>query len=83
MPAKSLGAFAMDYAIGELQNPLPRKTMLCKRDLNNSRVSASDSTLFDRGRGLPLPLLTQKGKGLGKSSKGIGVPTTFGSDCKV
>ena len=24
------------------------------------RVSASDSTLFDGGRGLPLPLLTQK-----------------------
>ena len=26
----------MVYAIGELQNPLSRKTMLCKGDLNNS-----------------------------------------------
>ena len=30
MPAKSLRTLAMIYAIGELQNPLPRKTMLCK-----------------------------------------------------
>ena len=25
----------MIYPIGELQNPLPRKTMLCEGDLNN------------------------------------------------
>ena len=36
MCAKSLGTLAMIYAIGELQNPLPRKTMLCKGDMNNS-----------------------------------------------
>ena len=36
MPAKSLGTLAMIYAIGELQNPLPRKTMLCKGDMNIS-----------------------------------------------
>ena len=35
MPAKSLGTLAMIYAIGELQNPLPRKTMLWKGDMNN------------------------------------------------
>ena len=78
MPAKSLGTLAMIYAIVELQNPLPRKTMLWEGDMNVSastsdtflkkvRVSASDSTLFDGGRGLPLLLLTQKGKGPGKS----------------
>ena len=44
MPAKSLGALAMIYAIGELQNPLPRKTMLCKGDMNNS-ASRSDAFL--------------------------------------
>ena len=35
MPEKSLRALAMVYAIGELQNPLPCKT-LCKGDMNNS-----------------------------------------------
>ena len=33
---QSLGTLAMIYAIGALQNPLPRKTMLCKGDMNNS-----------------------------------------------
>ena len=33
----------MIYAIGELQYPLPRKTMLCKGDMNNS---ASRSEVF-------------------------------------
>ena len=36
MPAKSVGTLAMICAIGELQNPLPRKTILCKGDINNS-----------------------------------------------
>ena len=44
MPANSLGTLAMVYAIGELQNPLPRKTMLCKGDMNNS-ASRSDAFL--------------------------------------
>ena len=52
MPAKSLGTFAIDYTIGKLQNFFLRKTMLCKGDMNNSRVSASDSTLYDGGGGL-------------------------------
>ena len=43
MPAKSLGTLAMIYAIVELQNPLPRKTMLWKGDLN---ISASTSDTF-------------------------------------
>ena len=43
MPAKSLGTLAMIYAIVELQNPLPRKTMLWKGDMN---VSASTSDTF-------------------------------------
>ena len=43
MPAKSLGTLAMIYAIVELQNPLPRKTMLWKADMN---VSASTSDTF-------------------------------------
>ena len=43
MPAKSLGTHAMIYAIVELQNPLPRKTMLWKADMN---VSASTSDTF-------------------------------------
>ena len=43
MPAKSLGTLAVTYAIGELQNPLPRKTMLWKGDKN---ISASTSDTF-------------------------------------
>ena len=43
MPAKSLGTLAMIYAIVELQNPLPRKTMFWKGDTN---VSASTSDTF-------------------------------------
>ena len=43
MPAKSLGALAMIYAIVELQNPLPRETMLWKGDMN---ISASTSYTF-------------------------------------
>ena len=43
MPAKSLGTLVMIYAIVELQNPLPRKTMLWKADRN---VSASTSDTF-------------------------------------
>ena len=43
MPAKSLGTLAMIYAIVELQNPLPRKTMLWKGDMN---ISASTSDTF-------------------------------------
>ena len=35
MPAKSLGILAVIYATDELQNPLPRKTMLCEGDMNN------------------------------------------------
>ena len=35
MSAKSLGTFAMNFAIDELQNPLPHKTMLCEGDMNN------------------------------------------------
>ena len=35
MPAKSLETLAMVYAIGKLQSPLPRKTMLCEGDMNN------------------------------------------------
>ena len=42
MPAKSLGTLAMIYAIVELQNPLPCKTM-CKGDMN---ISASRSDTF-------------------------------------
>ena len=43
MPAKSLGTLAMIYVIGELQNPLPRKTMLWKGDKN---IPASRSDTF-------------------------------------
>ena len=43
MSAKSLGTLAMIYAIVELQNPLPRKTMLWKGDMN---ISASTSDKF-------------------------------------
>ena len=35
MSAKNLGTLAMIYAFGELQNPLPCETMLCKGDMNN------------------------------------------------
>ena len=44
MPAESLGTLAMVFAIGELQNPLPRKTMSCKGDMNNS-AGRSDAIL--------------------------------------
>ena len=44
MPAKSLATLTMVYAIGELQNPFPRKTMLCEGDVNNS-ASRSDAFL--------------------------------------
>ena len=80
MPAKSLGTLAMIYAIGELRNHLPRKTMLCKGDMNNSasrsgafftkvRVSTSDSTLYDGGGGggLYSHFRHTKGKRLRKS----------------
>ena len=43
MPAKSLGTIAMIYAIVELQNPLPRRTMLLKVDMN---IPASTSDTF-------------------------------------
>ena len=43
MPAKSLGTLAMIFAIVELQNPLLRKTMLWKGDMN---ISASTSDTF-------------------------------------
>ena len=43
MLAKSLGILAMIYATVELQNPLPRKTMLWKGDMN---ISASRSDTF-------------------------------------
>ena len=63
----------MIYAIVELQNPLPRKIMLWKGDMNISarrsdtftkiKVSASDSALFDGGRGVCTPTAhTKKGK---------------------
>ena len=48
MPAKSLGTLAMIYAIVELQNPLPRKTMLWKGDMNAS-ASTSDAFLQSQG----------------------------------
>ena len=35
MSAKSFVTLAMIYATDELQNPLPLKTMLCERDMNN------------------------------------------------
>ena len=44
MSAKSLGTLAMIYATGELQNPLPLKTMLCEGDMNNP-VGRSDALL--------------------------------------
>ena len=44
MPAKSLGKLAMIYAIGELQNPLPHKTMLYEGGLNNP-AGRSDAIL--------------------------------------
>ena len=40
---QSLGTLAMIYAIVELQNPLPRKTILWKGDMN---ISASTSDIF-------------------------------------
>ena len=41
--AESFGTRAMIYAIVELQNPLPRKTMSWKGDMN---ISASTSDTF-------------------------------------
>ena len=35
MSITSPGILAMIYAICELKNPLPRKTMLCEGDMNN------------------------------------------------
>ena len=48
MSAKSLETLAMIYAIGELQNPLPRKTMLCKGDMKTLLVEVMH---FYKGRG--------------------------------
>ena len=48
MSAKGLGILAMVYAIGELQNPLPLKAMLCKGDMNDS---ASRVMYFKKGKG--------------------------------
>ena len=44
MPAKSLGTLPMIYAIDELQNPLPRKTMLFEENM---------TTVFGRSDALP------------------------------
>ena len=68
----------MIYAIGELQNPLPRKTVPCGGDMNNS-AGRSDAFLpckgfrvatphCMKGRGAAIPLLTQKG---GKDSENL------------
>ena len=35
LPAKGLETLAMVYAIGELRNPLPRKTVSFEGDMNN------------------------------------------------
>ena len=43
MLAKSLGTFAMVHPIVEVQNHLPRKTMLWKGDMT---ISASSSDTF-------------------------------------
>ena len=36
MSAKSLGTFPVIYAVDELQNPFPRKTMLFEGDKNST-----------------------------------------------
>ena len=46
MSAKSLGTLAMIYAIDEVQNPLPLKTMLCEGDMN-SPVRRSNAFLYN------------------------------------
>ena len=46
MSAKSLGTLAMIYATDELQNPLPRKTMLCEEEINNP-VRRSDAFVYN------------------------------------
>ena len=61
MSAKSLGTLPVVYAADELQNPLPRTTMLFKDDTNSTglrnnvspkiRASAIEPTLYERGRG--------------------------------
>ena len=47
MSAKRLGTLAMIYATDELQNPLPRKTMLCEGDMN-SAAGRSDAILHSK-----------------------------------
>ena len=47
------------------------------------KVSASDSTLFDGGRGLALPLLTQKRERTRKILKSHWCSNYFGSDCTI
>ena len=46
MSAKSLKTLAMIYATGELQNPLPLKTMLCE-GVMNILVRRSDAFLYN------------------------------------
>ena len=36
MSAKSLGTLPVIYVVDELQNPLPRKTMLFENDMNST-----------------------------------------------
>ena len=50
MPAKSLGTLAMIYAIGELQNSLPRKKILCAGDMNNP-AGRGDAFYITKGFG--------------------------------
>ena len=59
MSAKGLGTLPLVYAADELQNPLPRTTMLFKDDTNSTglrnnafqkiRASAIDPTLYEGG----------------------------------
>ena len=63
MPAKSLGTLAMIYDIDELQNPLPRKTMLCGGDMNNP-ACRSDAFLHSYGFRLATQLCLMGGGGL-------------------
>ena len=49
MSAKSLGTLPVIYAVGKLQNPLPRKRMLFEGDTNTNRKFSFEGVLWWKG----------------------------------
>ena len=87
MSAKSLGTLPVIYAVDEQQNPLPRKTMLCR---GNTNKTGGGNDVFPSSLGLLQSIrkgahncyfCSEKRTGVENSYHCIGVPRTFGRHC--